>query len=147
MPYSTNHLGINFELHPRDDGAVDINITPKFVQGCFTPAQIGEVYVNGNPMTSFDKHDGYDIEKLTHLGKTLGIESTIPSTIYSFADIRVRRHVSELDKCRFALKAAKASLEEIYIAEEDYVGGVVAAEERQSIAIALITTVLASIEN
>jgi len=116
MTYVTSHLGIEIEhLHPLP-GIVDLNIKSAFVQHCFTPASIrdvtivsehiGDVFVNGKLMTSVEPHEREDIEALEKLRTIMGIDSAIPYTIYTFAEIRLRRLQSELDQCRAALAEA-----------------------------------------
>ena len=68
----------------------------------------------------FEEHEAYDWETLERLRITMELDTCIPSTIYTFADIRLRRYQSELQKCKVALEAAKASLEEIHVNAEDF---------------------------
>lgn len=111
MPYSTNHLGITFELHSAgEEGPVNILINPSFQTMGFEPTIIGSVYLNGRQMVDMEVHDGYDIEKLIKLRETLEIETAIPSTVYTFADLRIRRLQSELNSAREAMVLALQAL-------------------------------------
>jgi hypothetical protein len=115
MPYTTEHFGIQIEYTSRADGPnykVGLNITPSFTPVGCTASSVGEVFVNGQYMNAFDKQDKGDLEALERLRETLGLETTMPHTIYTFADIRLRRYESELTKCRQALELTKALLNE-----------------------------------
>jgi len=117
MTYTSTHLGIHVEYRQRLPGVVDLNIQPSFVQAMFTPStvgdvridseHIGDVFVNGKLMTNIEPHEHEDIAALEKLRTTLELDTAIPYTIYTFAELRVRRLQSENDKLRAALEALK----------------------------------------
>jgi len=133
MTYVTVNLGIEIEhLHPLP-GVIDLNIKPAFVQSCFTPStirdvtivgeHIGDVYINGKQVTTIEPHEREDIAALEKLRTTLELDTALPHTIYTFAELRVRRLESELKRCREALQLAHNSLEEIPVDPEQFAFG------------------------
>jgi len=147
MSYRTTHMGIDFDLVRRvDGGPVDINISSAFVAPVpgWEKAKIGTVYVNGNPVTALEVHEDYDVQALEKLRTTLELDTAIPSTIYNFADLRLRRYESELAEARAALKLARDSLKEITVdpTQFDFGPAYAGAEQRQKDAIKAINKAL-----
>lgn len=142
MPYVSTHFGIDVEFRPNmaDDQQVDvdINISPVPMPAFLPTTKIGAVYLNGNHMTDLESMSGEDAVALDALRKTMELEETVlPHTILTFAELRLRRYRSEIEKCRAALRLARDSLEEITIdpGQFDFGPAYGGAQQRQADAI------------
>lgn len=116
MSYVASHLGVDITFTHHGEGTpVHLNIEPSYVAPIFKAAEIGTVTVNGKQMTSFERHEKGDFDALEKLRLTLKLDTQLPFTIYTVAEVRLRRYESELEKCRAALALAYDSLKEITI--------------------------------
>lgn len=114
MSYVTSHLGVDITFTHHGEGTpVHLSIEPSYVAPIFKAAEIGTVTVNGKQMTPFEPHEKDDLVALEKLRAVLKLDTQIPFTIYTIAEVRVRRYESELEKCRHALALASRTLNAI----------------------------------